>query len=118
MHRLEGEDFAGVPGTLARRGIANTAVLTQVCDDQGNSYEVVLQLQAGESSTQGDGILVHYTSNGRNGTVALPDRVVMCVRPERPECAWLVTAPEALTQCTVMPLSGHADVRAGDRAHP
>lgn len=69
-----------------RRGEV-VAPCRRVCDDQGNSYEVVLQLQSGESSTQGNGILVRYTSEGRSGTVALPDRVVMCVRPERPECA-------------------------------
>ena len=84
----EGKNFAGdVPGVLATHGIENTEVLTRVCDDQGNSYELVLQLRSGESSTEGDGIIVQYTSDGANGTLALADHVVMCVRPERPDCA-------------------------------
>ena len=85
----EGKGFAGDwPGaTLATRRIESTEVLTRVCDDQGeDSYELVLQLQSGKSSTEGNGILVKYTSAGRGGALALPDRVVLCVRPERPEC--------------------------------
>jgi hypothetical protein len=83
----EGEEFAGdVRGTLATRGIENTEVLTRVCDGQRSFYELVLQLRAGESSTEGDGVVVEYTSDGRDGSLALPDRVVLCVRPERPDC--------------------------------
>ena len=85
----EGKNFAGDwrGATLASRGIENTEVLTRVCDNQGNSYELVLELRSGASSTEGDGILVRYTSDERAGTLFLPQRIVLCVRPERPECA-------------------------------
>jgi hypothetical protein len=68
------------------RGIENTDVLTRSCESPQKPYEVVLQLRAGESSTHGDRVIVEYTSDGRDGTLALPERVVLCVRPERPEC--------------------------------
>lgn len=72
--------------TLGSRGIENTEQLTRVCDDQRNFYEVVLQLRAGESSTQGDRVIVRYTSDGREGSLVLPERVVMCVKPDLPKC--------------------------------
>jgi hypothetical protein len=83
-----GEDLAGDwrGATLASRGIEHTEVLTRVCDGQRSSYELVLQLRSGESSSEGDGIVVHYTSEGREGSLTLSDRVVLCVRPERAAC--------------------------------
>jgi hypothetical protein len=75
------------PGaTLKSRGIENTEVLTRSCEGPLKPYEVVLQLRAGESSTQGEQVIVEYTSDGREGTVAVPERVVLCVRPEKPAC--------------------------------
>lgn len=80
-------EFTGdLRGTLQSRGIEDTELLTRVCDDQGNSYEVVLQLRAGRASTQGDRVMVRYTSDGREGSLELPERVVMCVKPDRPSC--------------------------------
>jgi hypothetical protein len=81
-------EFAGDrPGaTLASRHIENTDVLTRVCDNQGNSYELVLQLRAGTSNTDGDGVVVRYTSDGDEGSLELPDRVVLCVQPGGPPC--------------------------------
>ena len=81
-------EFAGDwrDATLQSRGIKDTELLTRVCDDQGNFYEVVLQLRAGQSSTQGDRVIVRYTSDGRQGSLELPERVVMCVKPDLPSC--------------------------------
>lgn len=86
----EGRLLAGdVPGRFASQNIKSTGTtLTRVCDSQGaNTYEVVLQLRAGKTTTQGTNIEVLYTSGGREQTLTLPDRVVMCMRPERPNCA-------------------------------
>jgi hypothetical protein len=80
-------EFTGnVRGTLQSHGIEDTELLTRVCDEQGNVYEVVLQLRAGRASAQGDGVVVRYTSDGRAGSLELPESVVMCVRPDRPSC--------------------------------
>jgi hypothetical protein len=83
-----GEEFAGDrPGaTLASRGIENTEVLTRVCDNRGHSYELVLQLRAGTSNTDGDGVVVRYSSDGDEGSLELPDRIVLCVQPGGPPC--------------------------------
>lgn len=86
----EGRLLAGdVPGRFASQNIKSTGTtLTRVCDkEQANTYEVVLQLRAGKTTTQGTNIEVLYTSGGREQTLVLPDRVVMCMRPERPNCA-------------------------------
>jgi hypothetical protein len=81
-------EFAGDRrnATLQSRGIEDTELLTRVCDGKRNFYEVVLQLRAGRSSTQGDRVIVRYTSDGREGSLELPERVVVCVKPERPSC--------------------------------
>jgi hypothetical protein len=81
-------EFAGDrPGaTLASRHIENTDVLTRVCDNRGNSYELVLQLRAGTSNTDGDGVVVRYTSDGDEGSLELPDRIVLCVQHGGPPC--------------------------------
>lgn len=72
--------------TLESLGIEQTQPLTRVCDGQSNFYEVALQLRAGESSTHGDDVVVRYTSDGREGSLELPERVVLCVRPDHPTC--------------------------------
>lgn len=83
-----GKEYAGDWGgeTLASRDIANTDVLTAECDEKASGYEVVMQLRAGKVSTQGKGVLVRYTSDGSEGSLTIPDRVVLCVRPEMPNC--------------------------------
>ena len=72
--------------TLESRGIENAEVLTRTCDGSDKPYEVILELRAGESSTHGDRAIVQYASGGREGRLALTERVVLCVRPDSPPC--------------------------------
>jgi hypothetical protein len=79
--------FAGdLPGTFESRGIEDVGVLELECDGQYSYYELVLELKAGETSSEGDGVIVRYISDGEQGAVAIPEQVVMCVRPEEPSC--------------------------------
>ena len=61
-------------------------MLTKVCDGHGNTYELALQVRAAATSTYGNVVVVRYTGDGAGGSLALPDKVVLCVRPEKPEC--------------------------------
>ena len=76
------------PGTLSALGIDDVKEVSRACDDlpRASYDELVLQLHAGETSTEGQSPIVTYVSDGKQRTLVLPERVVLCVRPDPSPC--------------------------------
>ncbi len=116
---LQGRYFVGTRvGTLAENHIRNVTPLTQQCDAEGHSYEVVLQLLGAAETTTTSGWTIHYASaDGPDRELSIREGVTMCVLPEGQEghCPDEASQGQGL-RAPVGPAAARGDLRVLERS--
>ena len=75
------------PGTLDANNVgAAVAELTTQCDEAGNGYELVTQLQAVDRTQKTSGFVVSYLSEGQERELTVPFTVVLCNASDAVAC--------------------------------